>query len=211
MPIPNVYTATEDPTSQVGNNGDIYFHTGLIGLSAINVYKKVNRQWGLVGTISTGTDLGMRYSEVTLNNNQILAFGASQGPPIDHNAFIPIVPATWLSASGGLPPEMFVLTSVSMFLNQTVDGAYDSDHTVAFCYGGDGGSQITKAVSLALDQGAPSFVYAWLPITTPRIDGIGSLIDNGIWLENLDLTGSFSGGNASNTLKIRIYYNRVPL
>ncbi len=54
MPIPNVYTATEDPTSQVGNNGDIYFHTGLIGLSAINVYKKVNGRWGLTGSISTG-------------------------------------------------------------------------------------------------------------------------------------------------------------
>ncbi len=53
MPIPNVYTATEDPTSQVGNNGDIYFHTGLIGLSAINVYKKVNGRWGLTGSIST--------------------------------------------------------------------------------------------------------------------------------------------------------------
>ncbi len=55
MPIPNVYTATEDPTSQIGNNGDIYFHTGLIGLSAINVYKKVNGLWGLTGTISTNT------------------------------------------------------------------------------------------------------------------------------------------------------------
>ncbi len=54
MPIPNVYTATEDPTSQVGNNGDIYFHTGLIGLSSINVYKKVNGRWGLTGSISTG-------------------------------------------------------------------------------------------------------------------------------------------------------------
>ncbi len=54
MPIPNVYTATEDPTSQVGNNGDIYFHTGLIGLSPINVYKKVNGRWGLTGSISTG-------------------------------------------------------------------------------------------------------------------------------------------------------------
>ncbi len=56
MPIPNVYTATEDPTSQVGNNGDIYFHTGLIGLSAINVYKKVAGRWGLTGSISTASE-----------------------------------------------------------------------------------------------------------------------------------------------------------
>ncbi len=55
MPIPSVYTATEDPTSQVGNNGDIYFHTGLIGISAINVYKKVAGRWGLTGSISNNS------------------------------------------------------------------------------------------------------------------------------------------------------------
>ncbi len=57
MPIPNVYTATEDPTSQVGNNGDIYFHTGLP--DGINVYKKLNGRWGLVGAMSRdGTNGG---------------------------------------------------------------------------------------------------------------------------------------------------------
>ncbi len=50
MPIPNVYTATEDPTSQVGNNGDIYFHTGLS--DGINVYKKSSGLWGFIGAIS---------------------------------------------------------------------------------------------------------------------------------------------------------------
>ncbi len=65
MPIPNVYTATEDPTSQVGNNGDIYFHTGLIGLNGINVYKKVNSLWGLIGTISTSSEGRAFYSTET--------------------------------------------------------------------------------------------------------------------------------------------------
>ncbi len=64
MPIPNVYTATEDPTSQIGNNGDIYFHTGLIGLSAINVYKKVNGRWGLTGSISTSNPSGDAFMNI---------------------------------------------------------------------------------------------------------------------------------------------------
>ncbi len=51
MPIPNIYTQTEDPTSQVGNNGDIYFHTGLA--NSINIYRKANGHWSLVGEVTT--------------------------------------------------------------------------------------------------------------------------------------------------------------
>ncbi len=150
-------------------------------------------------------------AKLVLNNDQILTFGASVGPPTDDTWIIPIIPATWVAADGGIPPEMFILTSVSIFLNQTVDGAYSSDPEVAFCYAGNGGSQIIQGVSLALDQGESSFVFSSDPPDPARIDGVNLLIDNGIWFENLALTGSFTGGNASNTLTIIVYYHKISL
>ncbi len=81
MPIPNVYTATEDPTSQVGNNGDIYFHVGSVGLSAVNVYKKVSGRWGLIGAIAITGDLAI---PITLNPGDVLARDGNANPILSY-------------------------------------------------------------------------------------------------------------------------------